>query len=105
MDFVTFVQILQTFATGAAGCLAMAKAIKAWETRKAKRTPEVQQRCLKEECLRLRQSAPLFINGDKEEILRAIDVLKVQDRARAKEIAAISASIGEFEGRLERAGI
>ena len=71
------------FATGAGGALTLAKLLKTIGPKKE--TEEGQEH------------RPLFPNGEKEEIVQAIDGLKAENRARRRENLALSERLAALE--------
>jgi hypothetical protein len=80
---------LSQFATGAAGCLAMLKAIKLAESRKRKSESELE--------------AERLITAD--DVKNAIAKLIIHNRSRVREATQLQEDYGALCERLDRAGI
>ena len=101
-------QAVATFATGAAGCLSMMKAIQIMEKRRHARNSQA----VDEVSSPHPKLSRLFPNGEKDAIIDQINVLILENRERKKEAAEnrinhgkISATLQDITERLERAGI
>jgi hypothetical protein len=80
-----------TFATGAAGTLSMMKLLQMMERRRQK--PEEPKK------------EHLWPNGERDQIIGAIDELKSENRQRRREHKELATAVEDIAGRLERAGI
>jgi hypothetical protein len=91
MTFGDVAQAVSTFALGAAGCLSMVKLLQTIERRRGKTEPSPDEK---------RRTNRLFPNGEREQIIAAIDDLQLAGRARRKEHAELKADVARIAEHL-----
>ncbi len=80
------------FAAAAGGLLTMTKVLQAMDRRRNSRTEKQRHNAL-------------FLNGDKEEVIRQVGRLMLKDRESDKSLDRIESAVRQISRRLDRAGI
>ncbi len=80
------------FAAAAGGLLTMTKVLQAMDRRRSSKVEK-------------QRHDALFLNGDKEEVIRQLGRLMIKDRESDKALDRLESSIRQISRRLDRAGI